>query len=383
MSSIPSWDIFCRAVDNFGDVGVCWRLARQLATEQGAAVRVWVDDLATLHMLWPDADAARAVQSVAGVEVHHWTARFAPVQPARVVVEAFGCGLPEAYLSAMAVCDPQPIWITLEYLSAEPWVKEHHGLPSPHPRWPVRRYFFFPGFVAGTGGVLREADLVARRASFGPRERGRFWNSLGFEPPAAGSTVVSMFAYEHAPWRDLFGAWEQAAAPLVLALPHGDVAKRVLDRLGVGEPEVGRELRHGSLEVRILPFVEQPRYDELLWACDCNFVRGEDSFVRAQWAARPLVWHIYPQQERAHWAKLDAFLDLYCMGLPGAVAAGIRGIWRSWNGIDGAPALGEAWHRFWAQRSALDTRAETWSERLAAVGDLASGLARFCADRLK
>jgi hypothetical protein len=21
------WDIFCRVIDNFGDIGVCWRLA--------------------------------------------------------------------------------------------------------------------------------------------------------------------------------------------------------------------------------------------------------------------------------------------------------------------------------------------------------------------
>ena len=25
------WDIFCQVIDNHGDVGVCWRLARELA----------------------------------------------------------------------------------------------------------------------------------------------------------------------------------------------------------------------------------------------------------------------------------------------------------------------------------------------------------------
>ena len=47
----------------------------------------------------------------------------------------------------------------------------------------------------------------------------------------------------------------------------------------------------------------------MLWACDVNFVRGEDSLVRALWAGKPLVWHIYPQHDDAHDAKLEAFLD--------------------------------------------------------------------------
>ncbi len=38
-------DIFCAVVDNYGDIGVCWRLARQLAHEHGMTVRLWVDDL--------------------------------------------------------------------------------------------------------------------------------------------------------------------------------------------------------------------------------------------------------------------------------------------------------------------------------------------------
>ena len=46
-----SWDIFCTVVDNYGDIGVCWRLARQLAAEHGFAVRLWVDDLASFARL--------------------------------------------------------------------------------------------------------------------------------------------------------------------------------------------------------------------------------------------------------------------------------------------------------------------------------------------
>lgn len=378
------WDIFCRVVDNFGDIGVCWRLARQLAGEHGGTVRLWVDDLATLHALCRDVDPGTARQRIAGVDVHCWDARFRAVQPGEVVIEAFGCGLPDEYVRAIVARKPPPLWVVLEYLSAERWVPDHHGLPSPHPRWPVSRYFFFPGFVAGTGGVLGEADLAARRAAFGVDERHRAWASFGFEAPAAGSTVVSMFAYDHAPLGALLDAWEQGDEPVVVAVPQGRIVRSVLDHFRVEGMDAGHGLRRGSVEVRILPFVEQPRYDELLWSCDCNFVRGEDSFVRAQWAALPLVWHIYPQAERAHWHKLEAFLDLYCAGLPPPAAAAMRTMWHSWNGSgSSAGSVGASWRDFWAQRATLAAQARAWAAQLARFGDMAGRLAQFCAERVK
>lgn len=383
MSQPHTWDIFCRVVDNLGDVGVCWRLARRLIDGQHGAVRLWVDDLACLHALCPDADPHSVRQSVAGVEVCRWSDRFPVVQPARVAIEAFGCGLPDEYVLAMVGCDPRPLWITLEYLSAESWVPAHHGLPSPHPRWPIARYFFFPGCVAGTGGLLRERGLLARREAFGDAERSRFWQSLGFEP-TDGATAISLFAYGHAPVAGLLAAWEQGAEPMVLAVPQGKIVEPVLAWFGITGEGIGRSFRRGNLEARILPFMPQSRYDELLWACDCNFVRGEDSFVRAQWAARPFVWHIYPQQERAHWRKLEAFLDLYCEGLPMPAAQALRGIWRSWNGIIELPhAIAEAWREFQAHQTTLGSHARAWTACLAAGDDMVDRLVKFCRDRLE
>ena len=136
--------------------------------------------------------------------------------------------------------------------------------------------------------------------------------------------------------------------------------------------------------MRVLPFVAQPDYDKLLWACDLNFVRGEDSFVRAQWAARPLVWQVYPQQARPHWRKLEAFLDLYCDGLPTAAATAQRGMSRAWNSVDDSPAqLSDAWRGFRAQRAALEAHARGWAVRLAAAGELAEKLVQFCQDKVK
>jgi uncharacterized repeat protein (TIGR03837 family) len=380
-----TWDIFCRAIDNYGDAGVCWRLACQLAREQQARVRLWVDQLAVLHALCPDVDVTQTRQQVWGVEVRHWSNGWPPsVELNDVVIEAFGCGLPEPYIAVMLARTPPPLWITLEYLSAEAWVVEHHGLPSPHPRFPLDRYFFFPGFMPGTGGVLREGDLAPRRAAFGETGRAKFWRACGFSPPPAGSVVVSLFAYAGAPVELLLARWEHGDEPLVAAVPEGSTADRVREYFGVTRGGTGLSLRRGKLEARILPFVPQPRYDELLWSCDINFVRGEDSFVRAQWAGRPFVWHVYPQEAGAHRLKLDAFLDLYAEGLEYGAAASLATFWRGWNLMDATPVnVAEAWIAFRSQCTALKAHATVWAERAARVGDMATNLAQFARERVK
>ncbi len=384
MAAPLSWDIFCRVVDNFGDIGVCWRLSRQLAGRLGDTVRLWVDDLPSLQALCPEVDAAAAVQHVEGVEVCRWDGTLPAVTPARVVIEGFGCGLPDAYIEAMVSRSPRTLWITLEYLSAESWVGEHHGLPSPHPRWPLERYFFFPGFVAGTGGVLREAGLFGRRAAFGDDGCRQLWAELGFEPPAARTTVVSLFAYENAPVADLLSAWEHGQELTVVAIPEGGIVKPVLAWLGVTAAGASHSFQRGALEVRMVPFVSQPRYDQLLWACDCNLVRGEDSFVRAQLSGKTMIWQAYHQENRAHWPKLEAFLDRYCAGLPLDAAAAVRGMWRAWNGVgEGPRPLAEAWCEFRAQRVVLEQYAPVWAVKLAAAGELSEKLAQFCQDKLK
>jgi len=146
-----NWDIFCSVVDNYGDIGIAWRLARGLAGEHGLDVRLWVDDLNVFHRIWPAIDAAAAEQSCEGVTVCAWRTPFAAAAPAQVVIDAFGCSLPEAYLAAMSEQSPPPVWINLEYLSAEPWVAEHHGLPSPH-----------PGDDAASEASLRPRELLEK-----------------------------------------------------------------------------------------------------------------------------------------------------------------------------------------------------------------------------
>ena len=156
---------------------------------------------------------------------------------------------------------------------------------------------------------------------------------------------MSLFGYENQAAPALLEIWAEGREPMTVAVPQSRLRPQVCGFFGAADPGDGATLVKGSLEVRLLPFLPQPVYDELLWACDWNFVRGEDSFVRAQWARRPLVWHIYPQAEDAHRAKLDAFLASYCAGLEPGLAAALKGLWHGWNAppVPGSLPMGAAW----------------------------------------
>ncbi|WP_085577982.1 MULTISPECIES: elongation factor P maturation arginine rhamnosyltransferase EarP [unclassified Pseudomonas] len=368
------WDIFCTVVDNYGDIGVTWRLARQLVAEHGVAVRLWVDDLRAFERLCPEIDPSLAQQRQQGVEVLHWPQAWVGAEAADVVIAAFACQLPGPYMDAMAEREQPPLWMNLDYLSAEDWVVGCHGLPSVKYR-SVQKFFFFPGFQPGTGGLLREQGLIERREAFqqDPAAQRTFLQELGIDP-APGSELISLFAYENAglaSWLDVLAA---DARPTHLLVPEGRILGDVARWLGVDALTAGALQVRGSLTVQVIPFVRQDQYDRLLWCCDFNAVRGEDSFVRAQWAGRPMLWHIYQQEEDIHLDKLDAFLALYTQGLSSAAAEATSGLWRAWSA--GLP-IGQHWlaaRKHWTE---LQRHAQSWSLEQALQADLATALVQF------
>ncbi len=363
-AALPArWDIFCRVVDNYGDAAVCWRLARQLALTFGARMRLWIDDPAPLQRLVPH---LRLDQPCDGVEVLHWRAdawREDEV-PADVVVAAFACELPPGYRRAMRT--RRPVWVNLEYLSAEDWVEGCHGLPSVKPDGLVE-HFFFPGFTPRTGGLLREPALLATRRAFeaDPRQRQAWLGQAGVDV-RAGESLASLFCYPGSPVDALLEAFGRQARAWRIVAP-------------------GREagpVRRGNAVLQGIPFLSQADYDRLLWSCDCNLVRGEDSLVRALWAARPLVWQIYPQAQGAHRPKLRAFLARLAAdsGLDAESAAALTGVHDAWNLEGDLLAATSRWLAAWP---ALREASERWVRRHEAAGsDLASRLVRFVQERL-
>jgi uncharacterized repeat protein (TIGR03837 family) len=371
--------IFCKVVDNYGDIGICWRLARQLHGEHGVAVTLWVDDLASFRRICPEVDVAAENQLVQGVIVRHWRGQdedYAPSDIDDIVIEFFACDIPPRYIEAMAQRTPRPVWLNLEGLTAEDWVEGCHRLPSMHPRLKLTKHFFFPGFTGRTGGLLREAGLEEERDRFlaQPQELRAFLGSLGLPDAEIDALKVSLFCYPHAPVAELFAAWQNGNEKLSCLVPEGVAAQAVEGFLGTAA-RAGAVATRGALTVRVLPFVPQPDYDRLLWACDLNFVRGEDSWVRAQWAGKPFVWHIYPQDENLHHKKLRAFLKRYAPDIDS-----LQNFMLHWNGAQAEEANWPAlWSALQADRSRIAARSAEWQARMSANGDLASNLLAFAA----
>jgi uncharacterized repeat protein (TIGR03837 family) len=366
------WDVFCSVIDNFGDLGVCWRLCADLAA-RGHSVRLWVDDASPLQWMAPG-----AVDGIwPGIQVRGWeqskdATQLANLRPADVWIEGFGCEIAPEFIAHHAHSTRasgqfparHPVWINLEYLSAESFVERAHGLPSPVMSGPAKgwtKHFFYPGFTAHTGGLLREPDLLQRQQVFAQPERRAAWLAQLGIAAAAGETRVSLFCYE------------PAALPALLAqLDALPTPTRLLVTAGRASAAVQKATANGpalqQLRISYLPTLTQGDFDHLLWACDLNCVRGEDSVVRALWAGKPLVWQIYPQEDAAHVPKLDAFLDM----------------------LDASPSL-RAFHHAWnATQAPTDSAAlpvidlPSWSqtvqrarERLLQMDDLTTQLLQF------
>ncbi|XAH25664.1 elongation factor P maturation arginine rhamnosyltransferase EarP [Xylophilus sp. GW821-FHT01B05] len=349
------WDIFCKVIDNYGDIGVCWRLAADLAG-RGEQVRLWVDDPAALAWMAP--------QGAAGVTVVHWTpGTLHP--PGDVVVEAFGCDPEPGFVAAAVARGQAPVWINLEYLSAEAYVERCHALPSPVMQGPAAgwtKWFFYPGFGPATGGLLREPGLAARQAGF---DRAAARAAAGASPE---ELLVNLFCYEPPALPALLQRLQQGSQPARLLVAAGRsrvaVETAFLNEICLQpRQDLGKQL-----SISYQPYVVQDAFDERLWLADLNFVRGEDSLVRALWAGQPFVWHIYPQADGAHADKLEAFLDWL------QAPAGLRQFHRVWNGTADGPL--PAWDLPAWQACALAARA-----RLLAQPDLVTRLLGFVKEK--
>ncbi len=373
------WDLFCRVVDNFGDIGVCWRLGADLAT-RGHSVRLWVDDASALQWMAPGALQGQW----AGVQVLPWQASqnqtaLATLPRADVWVEAFGCDIAPEFIAACAhsarasgqFWTKFPVWINLEYLSAENYVERSHGLASPVMHGPAAgctKHFFYPGFTTATGGLLREPDLARRRDAFDqPGQRAAWLAQRGID--WQGECLVSLFCYEPTALPGLLLRLATGAEPTRVLVASGRATAAVqaaIDSLNGLQPSWNvRKV----LSISYLPNLTQYEFDHLLWACDLNFVRGEDSVVRAIWAGKPFVWQIYPQDDAAHQVKLGAFLDM--LQAPTSLRQ-FHTLWNSeaaWNGEPEPSPLTQL--KQWTQT------VRTARHRLWQMDDLATQLCAF------
>ena len=366
-----SWDIFCRVVDNFGDIGVCWRLAKQLHDEYSLKIRLWVDDLNVASQLIAGLDSSRHTQQVHGIEVCFWgdDASFISVSPADIVIEAFACELPSPYIQHMLA--NKPIWLNLEYLSAEKWVDDFHAKSAIHPSTGLQKTCFFPGFNPQTGGLIREQNLSAKRDAFKSETQAQqaFWQQLNISPQT-DALKVSLFCYPHAPIHSLLASMAYGTQAVQCFVPSTASLPIIAAYFGKQHLDIGATLSQGQLSLTIIPFLSASDYDHLLWACDLNFVRGEDSWVRALWSAQPFIWQAYPQDEKLHLKKLTAFLDTYQI-TPSDILSLFHHAW-----LDAEISV-DIWNKLIKALPALKKHAQKQTAQFEKQADLAAKLVIF------
>lgn len=324
------WNIFCRVIDNHGDLGVCWRLSVDLA-QRGHFVRLWIDEPSALKWMAPEGCPGVQILAWSSDGIANFIEQNTAFQFGDVVIEAFGCELPNE-IQALIMQSPTPVWINLEYLSAENYVARSHGLPSPVMSDPAKgatKWFYFPGFTKDTGGLIRELNLVENQKVF---ERMKWLKHLAIDEPfSEDERLISLFCYEPqalSVWLQQLSESEIPTRLLVAAGRPNAAVSKALAGLGLSELKLQESIKINRLQISQLPHLSQPDFDHLLWSCDINFVRGEDSLVRALWAGKPFVWHIYPQDDLAHQTKLAAFCDALQMP-PDLIA-----FHQAWNGLE-------------------------------------------------
>lgn len=374
--------VFVRVIDNFGDVGVGWRLSCLLAEYLCLRVRLWIDDVKALDTLVPEREGY-----LPNVMVEVWQdeqlmqRQLAEAIDPVLVIETFGCTLPDAVRARMSRC--QPLWLNWEYLTAEDWALDLHAMPSLQADG-LKKYFWFMGMDAASGGLLREKDYLTKRAVFRqqPQLQQAFRQQYGLPEQHKGQLWL-VFAYASECWPQWLNMWQQDGTPVTLWLAGGQVveslrAASIVPTDALREDGAIYELDNVTL-VRI-PFVPQAAFDQLLWLADAAIVRGEDSFVRALWAGLPFFWHIYRQNENAHMQKLHAFWAKATTGWPVELQRAFMALSDDLNGAGKLDELSRvvAWQNLCGNWQSWVKAAARWSEMLHAQDNALEKLARFC-----
>lgn len=312
--------LFCTVIDNFGDIGVAWRLAQELHNRLNYQVFLFLDNWEALERIVPDFRQHHAITLKKWRE-GEW-ADFGDLEqmfPPKIVIETFACALPDAVLDVMLAV--RPIWLNWEYLSAEDWAIRTHTMKSLQNNG-LDKYFWQMGFCEQSGGLLREKSIlpVSITPEITPND-----DATHFQ--------IFLFAYPSDTWQKHICAWQQVNLDLDLDKKWKKWAIRVAnEKIFQALTIFHKNINESKLLIELQNFVPQNQLDELFSQQDILIVRGEDSFVRAQFSGKPFFWHIYPQDENAHWEKLDAFWEQVYPLFPKEISEAHRALSHDMNG---------------------------------------------------
>lgn len=320
--------LLCRVVDNYGDIGFVYRLARSLSeicAGRDLSLRLIVSNLESFSKMAPGVDSSKSVQSFCGWTVLEWNDAGTCLteykkNPPQVILECFQCGRPEWLDDLLFSADfkSRVQIVNVEYLTAEEWADDFHLLKSGTRSINVKKFNFMPGFTEKTGGLVLDADFIksvsskdaalARLVDF-LKDGGNAEIALKMENALKSPSVFTavVFAYS----RNMDGIIEAFVRfqnmrrkgnpefKVCLFVASGLSSEPVLESIG----KLG-----SSLDFISLPYMRQEAWDALLCASDWNLIRGEDSFARACLSGNPFLWHAYVQDDEYQLVKVAAIL---------------------------------------------------------------------------
>lgn len=354
-------DVFCKVIDNFGDAGFSIRLVKRLHEITGWSIRLVVDDISLVEKL-----TGKSLIENAEITTLSWNDSALFSHDADITIEIFGSGLPNKYRDRLQFRDSGPLWIDIDYLSAESWIDDYHLRPSPDPRSGKQRYMYFPGFSEGSGGVICENHIFNRlNCGFEKIDRQSWVRKQGIDVHE-NELLVLLFCYPASPIEALLTGLKTLPQPVCILL--------------AGHQRITTTGMDGRVRIHEIPFLPQNTFDELLEVCDLNFIRGEDSFVRAQWKENPFIWQAYRQNDDHHIVKLNAFLERYLVGLAQQERAILRDLHLGWNGF--SPLSQECISSAVKARSSLAAHNRRWARRIVGNGELGNKLVEFILSKL-
>ena len=376
--------ILCKVVDNYGDIGVAYRLSRQLQKIGIANINLIVDDLQAFNKICNLVSTEKSFQAVEGFSVYNWKdydfcySEFSKNDGEKlaVILECFQCGRPD-WMEKILFEDKLERTvqvIMIDYLTAEPYAETFHCLKSLTRSAKVQKVNFMPGFTEKTGGLIIDND----------------WNEL---PERRRDGGILVFTYERN-WKPLVEALEEVqAVQKTKAENNITTEKTILVAQGRGQQSFLDAVNKVSktncdkadndevkLDVKVLPYMNQHEWDKLLRECSVLFIRGEESLSRACLSGIPFVWHAYPQSEEYQLVKVKALLERMKQHFKSEDFEVIERLWLDINSPEAEVAeeeMKKACRRFLERADALCYGFRDFSLSLIKNGDLAQNLMTF------
>ena len=309
---LKTLDIFCEIIDNYGDIGVVYRTAKELQKIfPKSKIRAFLNKLDEFKKINSQVLDLPS-QNIDGIEYitfDYLRDNANELLTAQVIIEAFGCQIPKEYMEI--AYDNSELLINLEYLSAEDWIEDFHLQSSPLGRGKLKKVFFMPGFTEKSGGVIADSNYLERIQRV--LENKEFYEKkyLSDIEDRENKIIGTLFSYEKnfTPLLEDLKKLDKDVVILAMGEKTQDSLRKIFKNFSI--EDFRNSLKYGKIEIRFLNFLNQEEYEELINIVDFNFVRGEDSFIRAVLTGKPYMWHIYCQEEYAHMDKIEGFLDKY------------------------------------------------------------------------